>query len=451
MEPTEKQQKRSLANKLAHFPKTHMVAAGSLTACLGLLFAMFPSEDVSAKRQAIPVALSVMPSEPLFPEEEIFEPLVEEIEWKTLTVANGDSLSVLFNKAGLNDRDVYEFTNSNKEAKSLRKIFPGHKLAFQIDDSGKLQQLHHIKSKLNSQLYKRTEAGFVFQDASKEPDIKLAYREATINNSLILAAQGVAMKDSLTIELANMFGWDIDFALDIRKGDHFKILFEEKFLDGEKLGHGEILAAEFTNRGTTYSAVRYTDENGDSNYFTPEGHSMRKEFLRAPLDFRRISSSFNPRRLHPIHKTVRPNNGTDYAADRGTPVWAAGDGRVVKAGYNSANGNYVFIEHPNGVTTKYLHLDKKKVKRGDRVKQKQTIGTVGSTGSATGNHLHYEFLWNGVHRNPATIAKKLPKAKAINKNELERFKQQIAPVVAQLNQRHQATQLALSSSSTSLN
>jgi len=450
MEPTEKQKKKSLANKLANFPKTHIVAAGSLTICLGLLFAMFPSEDASAKRQAIPLILSVMPAKPLALEEEVFETINDDIEWQTLTVSSGDSLSVLFNKAGLNDRDVYEFTNSNKEAKSLRKIFPGHKLAFQINESGKLQQLHHIKSKLNSQLYQRTEEGFVFQDASKEPDIKFAYREATINSSLILAAQSVAIKDSLTIELANMFGWDIDFALDIRKGDRFKVLFEEKFLDGEKLGHGEILAAEFTNKGTTYSAVRYVSENGTSNYFTPEGRSMRKEFLRAPLDFRRISSRFNPRRLHPIHKTIRAHNGTDYAAKRGTPVWAAGDGRVVKAGYTSANGNYIFIEHPNGVTTKYLHLNNKKVKRGDRVKQKQTIGTVGSTGSATGPHLHYEFLWNGVHRNPATIAKKLPKAKAINKKELARFKQQTAPIVARLIQRHQATQLALSSS-TSLN
>ena len=159
---------------------------------------------------------------------------------------------------------------------------------------------------------------------------------------------------------------------------------------------------------------------------------MRKAFLLAPVDFTRISSNFNPNRLHPIYKTKRPHRGTDYAAPTGTPVFAAGDGRVVKAGYSRANGNYIFIQHGEQYVTRYLHLHKRKVKQGQRVSQSQVIGTVGSTGAATGPHLHYEFLMNGVHRNPRTIHKKLPKAKSLPGSEMARFREAIRDVSVQL-------------------
>ena len=220
--------------------------------------------------------------------------------------------------------------------------------------------------------------------------------------------------------------------MDIRKGDKFSVVFDEEFLDGEKIGNGAIQAVTFTNQGKTFSAVRYTDSNGDTNYYTPDGKSMRKAFIRTPVDIGRISSHFNPRRLHPIFKTRRPHNGTDYAAPRGTPVYSAGDGRVIKAGYSKANGNYVFVQHGERYVTRYLHLHKRYVKRGQRVKQRQAIGTVGATGYATGPHLHYEFLVDGHHRNPATIVRKLPKAKAIPKSEMARFQTQTQPLIAQL-------------------
>jgi murein DD-endopeptidase MepM/ murein hydrolase activator NlpD len=188
----------------------------------------------------------------------------------------------------------------------------------------------------------------------------------------------------------------------------------------------------FTNNGKTFSAVRYVDAKGDASYYTPDGRSMRKAFIRTPVDIGRISSHFNPRRLHPIFKTRRPHNGTDYAAPTGTPVYAAGDGRVVKAGYSKANGKYVFIKHGERYLTRYLHLSKRRVKTGQRVKQRQVIGNVGSTGYATGPHLHYEFLVNGHHRNPATIVRKLPKAKSIPTAEMARFKAQTQPLLARL-------------------
>ncbi len=195
--------------------------------------------------------------------------------------------------------------------------------------------------------------------------------------------------------LANIFGGVIDFVQDPRKGDTIHLVYEDLYLDGKKYKDGDIIAASFTNQGKTFNAFRYTDANGDASYYNEQGVSMRKAFPVGAVDFTRISSNFNPRRLHPIYKTSRPHRGTDYAASRGTPVFAAGDGRVYKTGYSKANGNYVFIQHGEQYVTKYLHLHKRKVKKGQRVSQSQVIGTVGSTGAATGPHLHYEFLMNG--------------------------------------------------------
>jgi murein DD-endopeptidase MepM/ murein hydrolase activator NlpD len=234
------------------------------------------------------------------------------------------------------------------------------------------------------------------------------------------------------MELANIFAWDIDFVFDIRKEDSFSLLFEEHFLDGEKLAVGNIIAATFTNRGKTFQAVRYTNDQGVTNYYTPEGLSMRKAFLRTPLDIFRISSGFNLKRKHPIHKKIKAHRGVDYAAPRGTPVYSAGDGKVIAAGYSKANGNYVFVQHGQTYITKYLHLNKKKVRKGQSVRQRQLIGTVGSTGYATGPHLHYEFLVNGVHRNPRTV--KLPQANPIPKAELAAFQTATQPMLRQLAQ-----------------
>ena len=242
------------------------------------------------------------------------------------------------------------------------------------------------------------------------------------------------------MEMADIFGWDIDFVFDIRPGDSFALLFEDRFIEGEKLSTGNIVAASFTNRNKRYQAVRYTNKKGQSNYYTPEGLSMRKTFLRTPLDIFRISSGFNMRRKHPIHKMVKAHRGVDYAAPRGTPVYAAGDGKVIETGYSKANGNYIFIQHGQTYVTKYLHLNNKKVRKGASVRQKQLIGTVGSTGYATGPHLHYEFLVNGVHRNPRTVT--LPQARPIPKTDRLEFDLAVSPVLAQLAEYKAARQLA---------
>ena len=354
-------------------------------------------------------------------EGQIFKPDEPPIVWNDVAIRNGDNLSLIFNRAGFSDRDVYDVTSS-ENGRALKKIFPGQLIGFAADGSGGLVAVRHIESPLKQTVYSRADEDFVSEVILRETQTRERSVALTIDSSLFLAGDQAGLSAGVIMELAAILGGVIDFALDPRQGDEIVILFEENFLDGEKLSDGNILAASFNNNGRLVEAYRYTDSSGDTGYFDAEGVSMRKAFLKAPLDFTRVSSSFNPNRLHPIYKTKRPHRGTDYAAPRGTPVYAAGDGRVVDAGYTRPNGNYVFIQHGEGFKTHYLHLNKKRVKRGDRVKQGQVIGTVGSTGAATGPHLHYEFLVNGVHRNPRTVHKILPKAKSLPDSELALFK-----------------------------
>lgn len=362
------------------------------------------------------------------------------LTWREQIVASGDNLSTLFYRAGLNDSDVYRISQT-QQGRSLRNLFPGEVLRFGLDSDGKLIEMRYEKTPLEAYVFRATQGRYQSQHLIRQPEVLKSYREGTIEESLYLAGMEAKLPDKTVMELANIFGWDIDFVFDIRKGDSFAVLFEERYIDGRRLGTGNILAASFTNRGKTYKAVRYKNSQGQTSYYTPEGLSMRKAFLRTPLDIFRISSGFNLRRKHPIHKKIKAHRGVDYAAPTGTPVYASGDGRVIDAGYTKANGNYVFIQHGQTYTTKYIHLHQKKVRTGQAVKQRQVIGTVGATGYATGPHLHYEFLVNGVHRNPRTVS--LPKANPIADAEKPRFNKMAVALLEQLDQNQQATQLAL--------
>jgi|GEM_PF-105002 len=336
------------------------------------------------------------------------------------TLKKGDNLSMVFDRVGLNARDVYQVVESGSEGKALTRMFPGEQLEFVLGENDQLEQVIRIKSPLESIHFIRNSVNektrFDINRVTRTPTIRKVYRSAFINDSLSLSAQRADVSQSITMNMANIFGGVIDFVLDVRNGDQFTVVYEEHYLDGEKIDEGKIIAASYTNRGTEYNAFRYTDPDGDTGYYNEDGVSMRKAFLRAPLDFTRISSSFNLRRLHPITKVVKPHRGIDYAAPRGTPIFSTGDGRVSASGRSKANGNYIFIKHGEAYTTKYLHLHRRSVNKGQRVKQGQIIGQVGCTGLCSGPHLHYEFLVNGVHRNPRTILKKLPKAKRLDKS-----------------------------------
>lgn len=442
----------------------HLVILGSLAAAIFIGLSVLPSEEVEANRQAAAIdltfkenenRLSHAPTAVLTEANRKTTPVEESVEkspdqtdtltWSTATVRSGSNLSTMFQQVSLGAGDVHQFMSSSPLTKPLTKMRPGEELLFGLNASGALGQLIYNKSKLESYVFTaQPETGgsvFSAEHVVRQPDIINTYRESTIEDSLFLAGERANLPHNTIMEIANIFGWDVDFALDIRKGDKFSVLYEEKYLDGEKIGTGNILVAEFTNRGNAFQAVRYEDSKGVANYYTPDGMSMRKTFLRAPLDFSRVSSSFNLKRLHPVFKTVRPHRGIDYAAQRGTPVYAAGDGKVIASGYSKANGNYVFIQHGQRYTTKYLHLHKRAVKNGKFVKQRQVIGTVGSTGYATGPHLHYEFLVNGVHQNPRTVS--LPKAQPIDSAEKARFVSVTKTLMTRLAQNRQSFRVAL--------
>jgi len=442
------------------FPKVHLALAGTLTAVGVFVAALLPSQEVEATRSQVQLITPTITAEAVAPEARTESstselvakvdpdsevapasnteldsaaaaPKIDEIKWSKFEVRSGDNLTKIFKRAGLTPRDVHQVSQSDKD-KLLTRIRPGQFLELALNNEGGLDRLRLVKSKLESVIFVHNGDGYDLETVERTPELRTHFVSGDIQNSLYLGAQRAGLSDSKIMELAQIFGWDIDFALDIRKGDQFRVLYEEKYLDGKKIGEGNILAAEFTNNGDTFAAVRYTDSNGDTNYYTPDGRSMRKAFLRSPVDFRRISSGFKRERYHPVLGVKRPHRGTDYAAKTGTPIKASGDGKVIWRGTKGGYGKTIIIQHGGNITTLYAHMSKynSKVTSGSRVKQGQTIGYVGMTGTATGPHLHYEFRLNGVHKNPVTV--KLPDAQPIANKELAKFKADTSQLIAEL-------------------
>jgi murein DD-endopeptidase MepM/ murein hydrolase activator NlpD len=358
------------------------------------------------------------------------------LNWQKVTVKSGDNLSLIFQNVGLGASDTYKISQLGTDIKPLLNLRPGQVLRFGFNnqqDPEILQQLQLRLSAIKTLEVKLTTEGYKTNLVTREVEKRQTNATGTVESSLFEAGIAANLSDNLVMELAYVFGWDIDFSLDLRQGDHFNVVYEEDYLDGNKIGDGDILAAEFTNHGNTYRAVRYVDDKGASNYYAPNGESMRKAFSRSPVHFSRISSKFNPNRKHPILGTSRPHQGVDYAAATGTPVLATGDGKVDFVGRKGGYGRTIILSHGGKYSTLYAHMSKFKrgIKRGTRVKQGDVIGYVGMSGLATGPHLHYEFRMNGVHRNPLTVA--LPKAEPLPKIYQNDFEQQSLPLLAQLN------------------
>ena len=456
---------------LKHLPRGHLAVAVALSVTLVAVFNINNADKSSkttstfsqnipgleiqgTETQATPISVpaveTIIQSIAATPEPLIPPPQPAAPQWKEFTIQNGDNLSVLFKRAGLNDRAIYELFSDAKDAKDLRNIRAGQKMAFLVE-YGRLIGLKYVINKLNSLSFERGAKGFTGQEIALKPDIKHAFRQASIDSSLYMAGKRAGMPSNLTMELANIFGWDIDFALDIQKGDSFKVMYEEQFLDGKRIGTGKILAAEFTNSNKTFKAVRYTDKDGTSNYYTPDGRGMHKAFLRTPIEFARISSHFSLSRKHPVLHIIRAHKGTDYAAVRGTPIRATGNGKIGFAGRKGGYGNCIVIQHGQGIETLYGHMNAfaKGMRAGTRVSQGDVIGYVGSTGLASGPHLHYEFHLHGQVRNPVTVP--LPKSIGIEKTELAHFNATIRPLVAKLDQYKSSSRLAVAKSGSTNN
>ncbi|NQD39112.1 peptidoglycan DD-metalloendopeptidase family protein [Permianibacter sp. IMCC34836] len=347
--------------------------------------------------------------------------VVPELPWQNATIRSGDSLSSLFKRNNLNPRDLHDIMQLPIASDVLRKVLPGRQLSFSLDEHGQLQAIRYEQDALNSLVIQRQGLTFVAKQESKPVISREQFGSATINSSLFAAGQSAGLPDSVIMELANIFGYDIDFVLDLREGDQFALVYEERLVDGTPISPGPILAAEFVNQGQRFRAVRYVDTDGRASYYSPDGKSLRKAFLRAPVPFSRVSSNFNLARKHPILNTIRAHKGVDYAAPAGTPVYAAGDGRVSFMGVKGGYGRLIAIQHGNQYTTHYAHLSRyaKALHAGSRVRQGEIIGYVGASGLATAPHLHYEFLVNGSARNPRTVV--LPQADPIPNSERERF------------------------------
>jgi murein DD-endopeptidase MepM/ murein hydrolase activator NlpD len=354
--------------------------------------------------------------------------------WHEVTVQAGDSLARIFSKQGIPPAQLHNIVASGGVAKKLTRIYPGQKLRMRTTPEDGLLELFYEIDALNQLQVTRSGSGYEPQLIEREPARRARRASAEIENSLFLAAQRANLPENITMELAGIFGWDIDFALDIRRGDQFSVLYEDLYLDGERIGTGNILAAEFVNDDKLYQAVRYTDKQGRTDYYTADGRSMRKTFLRTPVEFSRISSRFSLGRKHPILNRIRAHKGVDYAAPRGTPVKATGAGKIVLRGKKGGYGKTIVIQHGSRYSTLYAHLNSyaRNLKNGSRVQQGQIVGYIGSTGLATGPHLHYEFLVNGVHRNPLTV--KLPDAAPLPKKYREDFKLATESLLAQLKQ-----------------
>lgn len=349
----------------------------------------------------------------------------------TLEVGRGDSLDRLFGRHDLSRADLAGIMKLDLARKHLRLIRPGDKISVQ-HQGPELLQLSRDVSLTEWLLVTRTEeGGFTAEIMTRELERRPVTAGGAIKSSLFLAAADAGVSDRTIMNLAGIFAWDVDFVLDIRAGDQFNILYEELWLEGEAVGEGNILAAEFINQGRTYRAIRFTDDTGRVDYYSPEGRSMRKAFLRAPLEFSRISSNFNPNRRHPKLNVIRAHKGVDYAAPTGTPIKAAGDGKIIFRGVKGGYGNTIILQHGGNITTLYGHMSRfAKSRNGSRVRQGEVIGYVGSSGLATGPHLHYEYRLNGTHMNPRTV--KLPDAAPIDKAQLANFRQVTEVLLQQL-------------------
>jgi len=368
--------------------------------------------------------------------QEIFDEINNQTprQWREFKVKSGDSLAKLFKRAKIKPQQLDEMMKTGKAVQQLKRIFPGDIIRVLTGDDGMLQALRYEIGPESYLLVERTNGVMKARELKHDIETRISHASGEIDSSLFLAAEDAGISQNIIMELAGIFAWDIDFALDIRKGDNFTVVFEELYRDGEKISDGNILTAEFTNNGKTYKAVRYTNpQTNRSEYYTPEGKSMRKAFLRSPVNFTRISSKFTTKRYHPVLHKFRSHKGVDYAAKRGTPIRAAGDGKVIFKGRKGGYGRVIILRHGTKYSTLYAHLNSynRKLRIGSKVKQGQTIAYVGSSGLATGPHLHYEFRLNGVHRNPLTV--RLPVATPVPKRFKADFELMTTPKLAQLN------------------
>ena len=364
-------------------------------------------------------------------------------QWREVTVRQGDTFASILSRFGINPHILYRIVNIDETAAALKSITPGQVMKFDIDND----ELKAMRYEMDlTRTLSISKVGGVYQADILVDELRTEtkYAHGVIDHSLFSSGKDAGLSDNLIMKLVSIYGWDIDFALDIRQGDKFTVIYQEQYKNELKVGAGPILAAEFVNQNKVFRAVRYEDSSGHSDYYSEGGHAMRKTFLRTPVNFTRISSKFNMRRKHPVLNTIRAHRGVDYAAPVGTPVKVTSGGVIDYIGRKGGYGKTIIIQHGTKYSTVYAHLSayKGKKKVGDPVKQGEIIGYVGTTGLSTGPHLHYEFRINGAHHNPLTV--ELSRIEKIPEQEFAKFKKTVGLLLAELDLIAGNTSVALS-------
>ena len=382
------------------------------------------------------IYIDSLTNEPI-PEEEItisqkLDSALRKVKNKRIhEVKKGDSLSVIFEEKEVPLNTAYKIFNFDKN-NLLSNIVPGNIMEFNYLEND-LLSIEIIKDEVNSILIS-TKDDISIKKIVKERQTIKSFNFGEIKDSFYKSAKDVGIPDSIIMDFAYIFGWDIDFVFDVRNGDKFSVVFETDYSEGNKVSSGDIILAEFINKDKKYIAQRFFDDVQGKQYFNENGENVKKAFLRAPLDFAYISSHFNPNRMHPILHKIKAHNGVDYAAKRNTPVKASGDGVISFIGKQSGYGRTVEIKHGGNIKTLYAHLEKfnNKFKVGSKVKQGEVIAYVGDSGQATGPHLHFEF-WQGQTRtDPVKV--KLPSASPVNASQKNEFERALTLNLNQLNE-----------------
>jgi murein DD-endopeptidase MepM/ murein hydrolase activator NlpD len=422
----------------------HWLLAGLALVCTAVLGVVLPGfanatlDPDAAAYTVVPLALPPLPApDPA----RAPAPIDDDADWQTVRVRAGQTLGDIFREQGFAAGDLQRLLNDQANAGALRHIRPGEEFAFLRRADGGLAALRFDRDDRTRVIARFDDAGLRQEIIPRALEHRTHVAHGVIESSLFDAGAQAGLSNAMVLKLANAFGYDIDFAQDLRQGDSFTVIYDMVYCDGERLHDGDIVAATFVNRGKRFSAFRYTDASGATMFYSDDGRPLRKSFLRTPLEFSRITSYFTAARLHPILGTMRAHQGVDYAAPTGTPIHAAGDGKVAFRGWQGGYGNVVILQHGGHYSTLYGHMSRiAPLHVGQHVAQGQTIGYVGMTGLATGPHLHYEFRIDGAHRNPLTVT--LPKPDPLPAPELARFKRETAPLLAKL-KALEATQLAL--------
>jgi len=356
----------------------------------------------------------------------------EASEWITVTVKSGQTISTLIESEGMLKYDWMELMSLGKDVKRLKQLRAGEKILLRKDAENRLEELVYELDELRTLQVRRVNDKLEPLVVTTELESRIAEAKGSISSSLFADGAKAGLSTALIMEMAEIFNYDIDFALDLRDGDRFAVVYDQLYKNGEKLRDGHILAAEFVNQGKVHRAVRYVGKTGKVAYYSADGQALRKAFMRTPVDFARISSGFNLKRRHPILNVIRAHKGVDYAAPTGTPIKASGDGKVQFVGVKGGYGRVVILQHGKRYTTLYGHLSKFRpgLRSGSKVSRGQVIGYVGKSGLATAPHLHYEFRVNGAHVNPIKVV--LPRADGLNREQLAEWRKQNAGVIAQL-------------------